>query len=150
MPAETEILASLEDIQANLPESLVIADHDNTNLIQISVARIVRGYLSRVIDNGVLLSWTEPADTPELIREAASKLIAAQLYFNRTATATTSIEERSFAQKLYDEAIAILQAIITGAEILPDIVVTDTSSISELDFFPIDDTDRAFTMGMEL
>lgn len=148
--AETEILATIEDIQANLPESLVVADHDNTNLIQISVARIIRGYLSRTIDSSVLLAWNTPAGTPELIREIAGKLIASQLYFNRTAQATTSIEERSFAQKLYDEAIALLEAIVLGTEILPDIIVTDLAGMDDLDFFPIDDTDRAFTMGMEL
>lgn len=147
----SEILASLDDVQAHLPESIVLADEDNTNLIQISVARIIRGYLARVISNATLVTWTNPAGTPDLIREVAGRLIAAQLYFNRTATATTSIEERSFAKMKYDEAIAILEGIIAGTEILPGIVVGDTASMdAALDFFPVDETDRAFTLRMEL
>lgn len=146
----TEILASLDDIQAHLPDRIAIADSDDTQLIQISVARIVRGYLARVIANGTLVSWVDPATTPELIREIAGRLIAAQLFFNKTAESSTNIEERSFAQLKYNEAIAMLDGIIAGELVLDGVVIGDTSSISDLDFFPIDDTDRAFTLGMEL
>lgn len=146
----TEILASLDDINGNLDGEQWVADDDNTALLQISVARIIRGYLSRVIDNGILLGWNAPETTPELIREAAGKIIAAQLYFNFTAKTSSEITENSFAQKRYDEGMAILTSISEGTTIIPDLVLVNIESMSTLDFFPVDDTDRAFRLGMEL
>lgn len=149
-----EILATLEDVNANLPADpamvVVEATEANTDLLQISIARVVRGYLSRVYEVATLVSWDTPQKTPEIIREVAAKLIAAQLYFNKTAEQSTTIEENSFAQKLYDEAIALLNSIIGGDIIVPDIPSTPTDGMSILDGFPIDDTDRSFTMGMNL
>lgn len=146
-----EILASLDDINANLPSdgdvATVVADEENTGLLQISVARVVRGYLSRVIDNATLLAWTTPENTPEIIKEVAAKLIASQLYFNKVAKTTPLIDKTHFSQKLYDEAIAILQQIIVGDILIEGVVFEGTESMSTLDFFPIDATDRAFTMG---
>lgn len=152
MPNGEEILASLEDIQAHLPDRIVVADEDNTVLIQISVARIIRGYLARsnAIDNSVLLSWTDPAGTPEIIREIAGMLIASQLFFNKIAESSTEIDDDNFAQRMYDKAIAMLEAIVLGTLIIVDVVIDEGTSMNDLNFFPIDDTDRAFTLGMEL
>lgn len=149
-----EILATLDDINAELPsdgqEPMVVADDDNTELLQISVARIVRGYLSRVVDNGVLVSWASPESTPELVSTIAGKLIASQLYFNETAKTTTILDPDSFAQKRYDEAMSLLNQIIAGTIVIPDIVVNPVEGLTDLDFFPVDSTGRAFTIGMEL
>lgn len=146
-----EILASLDDINANLPSDsevpTVVATDDNTALIQISVARIVRGCLSRVLDPITLASWGTPETTPDTIREIAGKLIASQLYFNKTAEQSTVIEDNSFAQRRYDEAIALLNQIIAGTIVIPNIPVISTEGLTLDDGFPIDDTDRAFTMG---
>lgn len=152
MPSNVEeILASLEDIQAHLPERITVADEDNTKLIQISVARIVRGYLARVVDNSVLLTWTTPAGTPDIIREIASMLIASQLFFNKSAESSTIIDDDNFAQRMYDRAIAMLESIVSGAELIPGVIIGGSTSMdADLDFFPVDDTDRAFTLGMEL
>lgn len=149
-----EILASLDDINAELPatgsNTTVVADDDNTSLLQISIARVVRGYLSRVIDTATLVLWASPETTPELVRTIAGKLIAAQLFFNETAKSSLTIEDNSFAQKRYDEAIALLNDIISGEIILEDIVINPVEDLTTLDFFPTDATDRAFRMGMEL
>lgn len=148
------ILASLEDINANLPsqdeQPVIEASDENTDLISTSVARVVRGYLSGVIDNVTLMSWVDPVSTPETIREIAGMLIAAQLYFNFAARTSLTIEERNFAQLLYDKAIAMLQQIVDGMIIIPGIISVPPGVLTGLDYFPIDDTDRAFTMGMNL
>lgn len=150
-----EILASLDDINAELPsgedQPVVVATDDNTELLQISVARIVRGNLSRLLDVATLVGWSVPTKTPELIRVAAAKLIAAQLYFNNTARTTPTIDRDSFAQKRYDEAMAIINGVIAGSLDLIDVTTeTPEDTMSTLDFFPVDATDRAFTRGMNL
>jgi hypothetical protein len=145
------ILASVDDVNANLPNELAVTDESEIDLIQLSVARVVRGYLSRVLDNTVLMSWDDPASTPELIREAAAKMIAAQYYANRIASQVDPvIADESFPQRRYNEAMAILERILSGDEELPGIDVVATDQLTDLDYFPIDDTDRAFTMGMLL
>ncbi len=147
----SEIMASLDDINAQLDGSVIRAKPGNTALIQISVARIIRGYLSRVISLTDLTAWSTPAVTPEIIREIAGKLIASQLYINRAARSTTNIDAGNLGQKLYDDAIALLQQILAGNILIDEVtVVDDTSSLTALDFFPLDATDRSFTRSMEL
>ena len=154
----TEILASLDDINAELPsespEAVAAATDDNTDLLQISVARVVRGYLSNTFSREVLMTWDTPDNTPEIIRVIAGKLIASQHYFNQTAKTSLVIDPDSFAQKRYDEAMALLQGIVDGSIIveLPGngTLPPNVTVLSDLDFFPIDDTDRAFTLGMDL
>jgi hypothetical protein len=149
-----EILASLDDINAELPsiddKPMIEADAENSDLIQLSVARVVRAYLSAVIDQTTLMGWDDPDSTPDTIREVAAKLIAAQVYFNYAARTNLTIEERNFAQLLYDQAMLMLEKIISGEILLEDAPVVATESMDLLDGFPIDDTDRAFTMGMNL
>lgn len=151
-----EILASIDDVNANLPseENVVVEATDlNTSLIQVSVARIVRGNLSRVIAVETLSSWVNPDVTPEIIREIAAKLIASQLYFSESAKSSLTRDPDSFAQKLYDEAMLIINGIVAGTIAVEGeggIITDDTASMGELDFWPIDDTGRAFSMGMEL
>jgi hypothetical protein len=149
-----EILASIGDINAELPsqddQPVIEASEENTALLQLSVARTVRGYLSSAVDSTTLMSWDQPADTPEIIRVVAGKLIAAQLYFNFAARSSFTIDDNSFAQKRYDEAMAILNKILEGEILLGPEVPVESAAMSELDFHPVDDTDRAFTMGMEL
>lgn len=145
-----EIMASLDDINGELPTEVVEATGNNTSLIQINVARLIRGYLRRVIDNGTLLTWTTPELTPETIRLIAAKLIAAQLYFQETAKTTTEISEKSFAQKKYDEAMSLINQIIAGTIDIPDITESPIEGLSDLDHFPRDATGRAFTRAMEL
>jgi hypothetical protein len=145
-----EILASLDDVQANLDENVAAPTDENTHLLQISIARIVRGYLAGLVDNVVLQSWRTPDSTPDIIREAAAKLIAAQHYFNEISQTTNIIDPDSYAQKLYDRGMAILNGIIDGQIVVEDIDVTVGGELTALDFFPVDATDRAFTLGMEL
>lgn len=150
------ILASLDDINANLPSDeqtsapVVTATDENTALLQISVARIVRGYLSRIASNSTLQGWTTPEITPGIVSEIAAKLIAAQLYFNELAKTTTIIDKDSFSQKRYDEAMTLLQQVVLGEIILEGVATTVTESLTTDDFFPTDSSDRFFTKAMEL
>lgn len=147
----SEIMASLEDIQAELPDDIVSPTYSNTALIQISVARRIRGYMSRIVDNATLVGWDTPLATPDLIRTVAAKFIAAQLYANEMAKTGTMIEDQSFPQRVYNEAMTMLNGIIDGTMTIPDLVLIDgtTGDMSIDDFFPIDSTDRAFTMGQQ-
>jgi hypothetical protein len=151
-----EILATVSDINASLPSedfdgsgAVVTATDENTALLQISVARVVRGFLSGVVDQETLMAWIEPDLTPEPVREAAAKMIAAQLFMQRVTRTTALIDERHYAQVLYDQAMAILNGIKDGTILLEEVVVVG-DSMSLFDFHPVDDTDRAFSMGMEL
>lgn len=151
-----EILATVSDINASLPSedfdgsgAVVTATDENTALLQISVARVVRGFLSGAVPQEVTMAWIEPDLTPEPVREAAAKMIAAQLFMQRVTRTTALIDERHYAQVLYDQAMAILNGIKDGTILLEEVVVVG-DSMSLFDFHPVDDTDRAFSMGMEL
>jgi hypothetical protein len=147
-----EILCTLDDINAHLDGDVLEADANNTQLVQISVNRVVKGYLARIVDPVVMASWASPDTTPDIIREIASMLCASQVYINYAARTSLILENNNFAQRLYDEAMAMLNGIIDGTIPIVGIPPT-TESISEMDtndFFPVDDTNRAFTMGMQL
>src|SRR5688572_8598273 len=122
-----EILASLNDINAHLPslddEVVIEATAENTNLIQLSVSRIIRAYLSREVPTATLMSWSEPTDTPDIIREAAAMMIAAQLYVDFAARTSIDVEDIAFSQRKYDEAMALLNKILSGEIVLEGIPV---------------------------
>ena len=159
-----EILASIDDVNAYLPSSdvggntsgypvVVEATVENTALLQVSAARVIRGYLSGVITSEILMGWDEPDATPDIIREAAAKMIAANLYFNHSSRTSLTIEENSFAQRRYDQCMMILDKIVAGEIIVTtpgETPVLPPDAMSPEDHFPVDDTDRAFTMSMDL
>jgi hypothetical protein len=151
-----EILCSLDDINANLDGEIIEATPDNSDLVQISVARVVRGYLSRIVDQMTLYSWTTPDTTPDIIREVAAKFCAAQIYYNEISRTSIDVSNTNYAQRKYDEAMALLQAIIAGDIIIYNpstgqpIIIDSVDVLSLQDYFPVDDTDRAFTLSMEL
>ena len=150
-PATTEILATLDDINANLDGEVIEATADNSNLVQISVARVVRGFLASMVDTATLMSWSNPDATPDIVREIAAKFIAAQVYFNEAARQSFIIEDNNYAQRLYNQAMALLEGIIEGTIIIGDIPgIVSSMEMTVDDYFPVDDTDRAFTMGQIL
>jgi hypothetical protein len=149
-------MASLDDINAWLDGTVVLATDTNTDLIQIAISRIVRGYLGRIYSPIVLVGWATPDTTPDIIREAASMLIASQLYLDKISGQEFTVYDQHYAQILYNRAIALLQGIVDGSIIVIDPITglpidqPTGESLSETDFWPVDDTDRAFTMGMVL
>lgn len=153
-----QILASLDDINAELPSQedpaglsdfVIEATDANTGLLQITVARVVRGYLSGVVDTTVSMGWDSPENTPEIIRVVAAKMIAAEVYFNSASRTTLLVAADSIGQHRYNEAMDILNKILEGLILIDGDVPIDSPNMSELDFFPVDDTDRAFTMGQQ-
>jgi hypothetical protein len=145
-----EIMASLDDINAYLDGTVVEADAQNTKLIQVSVARVIKAQLSQVVDATTMATWTTPEATPDTIREVAGRLIAAQLYYNETAKSSVVMPPDHYSQILYNQAMELLNEIAAGSVIIPDVPVTPLEAMSSLDFFPVDDTNRAFSMGMNL
>lgn len=149
-----EILASIDDVNAYLEERVVKADDVNTELIQISVARVVRGYLARIVTNSVMATWVDPEHTPDIVREIAAMLIASQLFFDSTIMSAVTVDDRHWAQILYDRAMKLLNDIVSGIIELPldgdggdgDLA---TAGLTDLDFFPVDATDRAFTLSQK-
>lgn len=144
--------ASVDDIKAYLPapdQNVVTPDNVNIQLIELSVERIIRGYLSGVLTTATMAGWTTPENTPEIIREVAALLIASQLYINQVAASTTNVELRHYGQLLYDRAVLYLQGIVAGTIVIEDVPVVAPSLMSDADFWPVDDTDRAFTMGQQ-
>jgi hypothetical protein len=156
-PESYEILASLDDINANLDGVVVEADAQNSSLAQISVARVIKAYLSRTVDPVTMVGWATPETTPQTIREIAGKLIAAQVYFNSISKSSNLIPADSYSQVLYNEAMAMLTAIVDGTMAIDDgtgtgeqLPTTPADDFATTDFFPVDATDRAFTMSMPL
>lgn len=149
-PATVEILASLDDVNAHLDGNVIEATADNTNLVQISVARIVRGYMARLFDSATLMSWSSPTTTPDIIREIAALLIASQVYFNEASRQSLEISNENFAQRMYDQAMKMMNQIIDGEIPISGEIPGGASDLTEDDFFPIDNTDRAFTLNMIL
>lgn len=148
--APVEILASTEDINAQLDNDIISADLNNTNLIQASVARVIRANLSQIVDTTALYSWATPETTPEVIREIAGKLIAARLYMAEVSRSGQIVPNDHYAVRLYNEGMDLLRQIISGTIVIPNVIVTPTDSLTDLDYFPVDDTDRAFTLSKEL
>jgi hypothetical protein len=145
-----EILATYNDINAFLPVGVVLADDDNAADLQIAIARVVRGNLSSIFTPLTLAAWADPDSTPDYIREVAAKLIAAHLYKKLLAQNVTEVGDRHYAQRLYDEGMAMLMNVQAGVVDLGIPGDEPTAILTTADFFPIDDTDRAFTMKMEL
>lgn len=150
-------LCSIDDINSYLPvgqttpQVVVEADNVNVQLIQISVARIVRGYLSRILSTATMAVWSDPEHTPDIIREVAAMLAASQLFINQVSATSLDVDIRHWGQLLYDRAVLLLEGIVGGSISLGDGVIVDTpETMTTEDFFPIDDTDRAFSMSMEL
>lgn len=142
-----ELLATTDDVNASLDGEVVLATEANTALIQVSVNRSVKAYLSRVLTWTTLNTWVDPETTPDIVSEIAAKFIAAQLYYNETSRTTTDLPVTHYAQILYNEAMAMMNMIIQGTIILPNIPETPVEGLSTADFWPVDDTDRAFTLG---
>lgn len=137
----TQILASLDDINTHLPEDKLEGDDDNTDKLQIDAARFVRALLAGFIPTATLATWTEPADTPEMIRGIAGRLIGAKYYAIRYSEDGDVSE---YAQILYNEAVTMLNQIRTGELVLLDDlgneINVEGANLSEDDFWPNDST----------
>lgn len=114
-------LVDTDDIQVHLPvDKLVVEDvPDSVNEVQLDIERVIKGTLSATFSALTLASWSTPGETPEYIRAIGGRLGAAFIY--RLRLAQDYPEDAPYAKIKYDEAMAMLQAIITGAVTLPEV-----------------------------
>lgn len=134
------------DVQVHLPVDKLKVESipDDLAKCKLDTERVIRGYLADVIDTAVLASWITPDDTPEVIRAIGGRLCAALIY--RTRYSENSLSDPQFAQRKYDEAMALLMGIINGEITLPDVVIG--TDFSDEWFEPNDNSDPPkFTMA---
>jgi hypothetical protein len=132
-----QLLASLNDINAWLGDKLE-ANDANSSKLQIEAHRLIRGQLASSFLPTTLASWTTPENTPDQIRSIAGKLIAAYLYRQTYSEETTDVPK--YAQSLYNEAVADLVLIRSGAVTVLDVtdnpIEINQQSMSSADFWP--------------
>jgi hypothetical protein len=143
--AVTEILASVDDVNTHLPTDKLDASNpvleDDVNLYEVDVARFIRAMLAGVFTAVQLASWDSPADTPELIRSIAGRLVAAKLYAVRYAE---DADMSGYAQSLYNQALGRLKDIRSGEIVVLDLndvpipTVSTHMSLDSADFWPND------------
>lgn len=121
------------DVQIFLPldKLKVEAIPDDKARAYQDAERIIRGYLAGVFEAATLAAWTTPSATPGEIRAVAGRLAAARIY--RLRYSENSLDDPGYAQVLYNEAMAMLQAIIDGDIVLTG--VTDPSTTFDDTYF---------------
>jgi hypothetical protein len=144
-------LADITDVQTYLPTDRIPTNSSDITGYQLSVERIVKGYLVGIFTASTMAAWTTPTTTPQIIREVAARMIAGYRYRDRTSEETPGgIEETTYGQRLYNEAVAMLNDIRSGSLDVIDVNgtdVIDTSSTSEIAGFPDNTTTPTFSMG---
>ena len=151
-----EILCTIDDVNSHFDRDVLTADAENTQLPQVDVARLIKGYLARILDPVALASWSSPDKTPDIIRECAGFLVASQVYINYAMRTTIILDQRNIGQWLYDQGMGILNGVLAGQIPILDPITDEPVPVQNpetmedgLDYFPIDDTDRAFTMSQK-
>lgn len=135
------------DIQIHLPVDKLNIDGiaDDLDNVKRDVERIVRGYLAGVISATTLATWTTPASTPGIIRGIGGRLGAALIY--RLRLGGQSLKDPEYSQNKYNEAMAMLNDIRSGALIIQEVTETVTQ-FNNTYFFPNGTTDDPrFAMG---
>lgn len=146
-----ELYATIDDINTHLPPGKAEIEDAEDDLLQVDAVRFIRSKLTGTFATTTLALWVDPTTTPEVIRAIAGRLIAAKWYAE--IYAEDSDEDARYAQRLYDEAMMMLQQIIDGQLIVTDPVTGDpiegeTGTLTEASFWPNDDNPK-FTMDME-
>jgi hypothetical protein len=135
------------DVQIHLPIDKLRVETipDDKDDAYEDAERIIRGYLAGVFESATIASWISPETTPSQIRAVAGRFAAAKIY--RVRYSENSLTDPEYAQVLYNEAMAMLNAIIAG-DILLDDVEDVTSGFDNLWFLPnADSDDPIFAMG---
>lgn len=136
------------DVQLHLPvDKLQLSDiPDSLTQIYLDVERVIMGSLSGTFAPLTLASWTTPDETPEYIRAIGGRLGAALLYRNRLAQEDP--DDPQYAQNKYLEAMTMLNLVISGAVVLPEVdEVVDTGA--HLTAANYTATEPVFTMDRE-
>ncbi|HEX6825796.1 MAG TPA: hypothetical protein VF077_05700 [Nitrospiraceae bacterium] len=109
---------------------------------QTSAEQIIRAYLTYRVPTATMANWDVsvlPASVPPLIREIAGRLVAAYRYRKLASEDNGSIAQ--YAQALYNEAIGMLDGILSGKLSIPEVDPTTMDGTSHLEdgmFYPND------------
>jgi hypothetical protein len=138
--------ATLDDVNMHLPTDKLEMQSPTLALVGVDAVRIIRGYLANVYSAATLAGWTDPSETdsdvvgyvPQLIRAIAGRFIAAFWYRERYSE--DSLDDPQYAQRKYDEAMALLMGVVNGTIILDDVAEEPETStgLTSDDFFPND------------
>lgn len=134
--------ATAEEVNEFLNEEIIQVATGDFDLEGDEAGRVIRAYLSvSHISAATMDTWVDPATTPEIIRSIAGRMIACQV-FGRAFSGNAD-EVSPYAQWLYNEAMSMLNGIITGTIVITELPdgVTATSHISEDYFYPNDSAD---------
>ena len=116
-------LAAVKDVNVHLPQDKLLVLNADDDALQLDVERIIKAKLSGTFSPTTLASWTlagddfPPATVPHIIQEIAGKLIASMVYARAFSSEVGGVPE--YAQKLYDEAMLMLEQIILGDIVIP-------------------------------
>jgi hypothetical protein len=145
-------LADISDVTTHLPLDRIPTVGSDVDGYQLSVERMVKGYLVGIFTPATLATWDTPTNTPVAIREIAGKLIAGLRYRNRTSEENAvGVEDINYGQRLYNEAMSALNDIRMGNLSLVDVtsgeVITTDDAVGP-QFFPSDNAPM-FTIGAQ-
>lgn len=143
------MLASIEDINTFLPQDKLSATDGNEEIArhQIDVERVIKGYLSSTYSAVTLAAWADPDTTPNFIRSIAGRLIAAW-HYARKLSEDMPDWNKTYPQRLYDEAMAMLLGVQNGDVDLGLPGEEAGTTFGDGFFYPGKDTEPVFTMDM--
>lgn len=145
-----ELFASLDDINAHLPEHKSKIEDADDDLLQVEAYRLIRAKLSSTFATATLNEWVSPATTPGIIRTVAGMVIAAKWYAELYAE--DSDTDATYANNLYAQAMGLIEEIRAGLIVITDPAgdpLVDTAFLSSDDYFPNDSVPPKFTMDKE-
>jgi hypothetical protein len=153
-------LCTLDDVNTHLPiDKIQMEAGTEFDTYLLDAERIIKGALSNTYSATTMAEWSDPTVPPThikyvpgMIRSIAGRFIASFFYAKRFSEETTDVAQ--YAQKLYDEAIGMLNKIVAGDIILYDEVdeTAETGGrLEEDDFFPndVNATPPVFAMDRE-
>ena len=143
------MLANLDDINTFLPTDKLEAKDGDERIArhQTDVERVIKGYLSSTFTAATLAAWADPGTTPGFIRSIAGRLIAA-FHYGRSYSEDLPDWDRTYPQRIYDEAMAMLELVRTGDV---DLGIPDEEAGTQFGsnfFYPGKDSEPVFTMDM--
>lgn len=144
------MLASLDDVNTFLPrDKFSVTDgNEEVLLTQTDVERLIKGYLSSTFTAALLATWADPDSTPGYIRACAGRLVAA-FYYSKKVSEDLPDWDKTYPQRLYNEAMAMLEAVRSGQVVLDGTTETSGTEFG-LGFFWPNGTEGEpkFTMDM--
>lgn len=145
-----ELYASLDDINAHLPEHKAKIEDADDDFLQVEAYRLIRAKLSSTFATATLNTWVSPSTTPGIIRTIAGMVIAAKWYAELYAE--DSDTDQVYANDLYMKAMGLIEEIRAGLIVVVDDAgdpLADMSYLSSDDFYPNDSVPPKFTMDKE-